>query len=332
MVGSGGASPAYAQKIRDLVGEILPRQPASFYAGLRAGRQKSQGQGKAPDPAPAPAQAADPGLAAASLPLAEVPPAGFEKLPPAGPGPVFLVGCGPGKRAHLTLEALRLLPTLEVALVDALAGPEIVDLLSPACQKIDVGKRKGRHTMPQEAINALLLAYARRGFRVGRLKGGDPLAFGRLQEEVAFLQAHGIEAQVLCGVGSFQAGAAAAGIFPTVRGASQGFAVVSAHLREALFNDSWLDLLRAGRFTVAVLMAHSFAGKIVEAARAKGIGLDMPCAFVSQIDREGGQAVFGRLGELEAMARRCAPPAVLFIGPAGALPAAVPCTEGLALP
>ncbi|MDR0997390.1 MAG: hypothetical protein LBL69_07005 [Zoogloeaceae bacterium] len=286
-VSSGGASPAYAQKIRDLIGAVLPRQTAAFYAKLRAQRPKAKGLAR---------PTFDP-------PAAVAPPSAR----------VFLIGCGPGKRAHLTLEALRLLPTLEVALIDALVGPEIIDLLSPACEKIDVGKRKGRHTMPQEEINALLLTYARRGLRIGRLKGGDPAIFGRLAEEVACLQAQGIIPQVVGGLGSFQVGALAASIFPTVRGKTQGLVVVSAHLREALFNDDWLDVLKTGRYTVAVLMAHSFAAKIVDRARARHIDLTLPVAFVSQIDRPDEHAVFGTLGDLPHLATRCPPPAVLFI-------------------
>ncbi|MDR1648458.1 MAG: uroporphyrinogen-III C-methyltransferase [Zoogloeaceae bacterium] len=283
-VSSGGTSPRYAQRIRDLIAAVLPRKSAAFYRALTAARTQKKA-----------------GMAANETNV---------------PGKVFLIGCGPGSRDNLTLRALSLLPFLEVALIDALADPEIVALLPPDCRRVDVSKRKGKTAFTQEEINARLLAFARQGLRVGRLKGGDPMLFGRVFEEAAFLLEHGIVPEIVNGVSSFLAGCRAGGIPPTLRAVSTGALVVSAHLKEARFNEDWIPLLNTLPYTVIVLMAWSFAARIRESARRHGVPLTTPAAFVAHIDRPEQTTVLGTLDQLEAMAAQCATPAILIIGEA----------------
>jgi uroporphyrin-III C-methyltransferase/precorrin-2 dehydrogenase/sirohydrochlorin ferrochelatase len=277
-VSTGGASPRHAQAVRDLVAAVLPRHDAAFPERPRRRRSPPVEEG--------------------------------------GRGKVFLIGCGPGRLDNLTVRALKTLKFLDVALIDALVGHEIVDLLPAHCLKIDVGKRKGGASYGQEGINALMLRHAREGRQVGRLKGGDPAIFGRLFEEAGFLLEHGVETELIGGVSSSLSGCLAGGIVPTLRGVSAGVLIVSAHLAETRFNDDWIPLLKTLPYTVIVLMAWSFAGHIRAAALAHGVPMTVPAAFVSRIDCLDQTTVLGTLGDLEEMAKRCDKPAILVIGEA----------------
>ncbi|MDR2614130.1 MAG: uroporphyrinogen-III C-methyltransferase [Candidatus Accumulibacter sp.] len=277
-VSTSGASPRYAQAVRDLAAAVLPRREAAFYEELRRHRRQPE----------------------------------KEK----GTGKVFLIGSGPGRLDNLTVKALKTLKFLDVALIDALVGSEIVDLLPAHCQRIDVGKRKGLAKYTQEEINALMLRHALEGRQVGRLKGGDPAVFGRLFEEASFLLEHGIETELIGGVPSFLSGCLAGGIAPTLRGVSAGVLVVSAHLAETRFNDDWIPLLKTLPYTVIVLMAWSFAGHIRAVALEHGVPMSLPAAFVSRIDSPKQTTLLGTLGDLEEMAKQCGKPAILVIGEA----------------
>lgn len=121
--------------------------------------------------------------------------------PPPREGRAFLVGAGPGDPGALTLAAVRALQQANLILHDALVGPQVRDLARREARMIDVGKRCGRHAMSQEEINRLLVEHVRAGEWVVRLKGGDPLVFGRGGEEVASLRAEGLKVEVIPGQG-----------------------------------------------------------------------------------------------------------------------------------
>src|SRR5580700_10593393 len=99
-------------------------------------------------------------------------------------GKVFLVGAGPGDPELLTIKAHRVLQHADVVLYDSLVGPEILKMISPSAQLIDVGKRAGKKLLSQKEINGLLVSYGKQNENVVRLKGGDPLLFGRAAEEI----------------------------------------------------------------------------------------------------------------------------------------------------
>src|SRR4029077_19949545 len=144
-------------------------------------------------------------------------------------GPVALVGAGPGDPGLLTIRGRKLLRRADVVVYDRLVHPRVVELAAPDARRIFVGKARGVHALPQEDINALLVAHARRGRRVVRLKGGDPFVFGRGGEEAAALAAAGIGFEVVPGVSAAVAAAAYAGIPVTHRGYSSAVTVVTGH-------------------------------------------------------------------------------------------------------
>ncbi|MBE0490935.1 MAG: uroporphyrinogen-III C-methyltransferase [Sulfurospirillum sp.] len=284
-VSSGGASPSLAQVIRNKVQRLLPQNLTPLIERLRNERKNPERN------------------------MAKL--RGIAKE---GVGKVFLIGCGTGYVGNLCLDALHTFEILDIALVDALVSKEIQALLPPTCKIVDVSKKKGFHSKSQDEINTLLLGYAKQGFVVGRLKGGEPLLFGRLGEEKAILSEHGIAFEVINGISSAFRSCIIAGIVPTIRDISKGVTIVSAHLRESLFNDDWVALVKQPLHTVIVLMAHSFAQKIQNSCHLQGIDPNTPAAFVSNIDQSEQVTIIGAIGRLEQMSSLCSSPAVLIIG------------------
>ncbi len=159
------------------------------------------------------------------------------------PGTVWLVGAGPGDPGLLTLHAARALAEADVVLHDALVSPEIL-ALAPQARLEPVGKRAGGRRTPQLRINQRLIGLAREGHRVVRLKGGDPLVFGRGGEEALALAAAGIRFRIVPGVSAGIGGAAAAGIPVTHRGLAHSVAFVTGH--DATGESARTRLERAG--------------------------------------------------------------------------------------
>jgi uroporphyrin-III C-methyltransferase len=239
-------------------------------------------------------------------------------------GVVWLVGAGPGDPELLTLKALRLLQAADVVVHDRLTPPPILDLARPGARLIDVGKRKSRHTLPQDDINQLLVALARDGLQVVRLKGGDPFVFGRGGEELAVLRAAGIEAHVVPGVTAALAAAAGAGVPLTHRGLAQAVTFVTGHA--AVGEDGeprepgldWLVLSRPNH-TVVVYMgvttAGLLAGRLVEAGRAAST----PVLVVENASRADERRLLTTLQELQTAVAGLDGPALLVIGEVAAL-------------
>jgi uroporphyrin-III C-methyltransferase len=234
-------------------------------------------------------------------------------------GKVWLVGAGPGDPDLLTIKALRVLQSAEVVVHDRLTPQPILDLAGPGARLIDVGKRKSRHTLPQDDICQLLVGLARQGLKVVRLKGGDPFIFGRGGEELEACRAAGVDAEVIPGVTAALAAAAGAGAPLTHRGLAQSVTFVTGHAASGGDPDlDWVALARANQ-TVVVYMGVSTAPAV--AARLIGAGRagSTPVLVVenaSLADERRALTTLGRIGD--ALAGRSGP-ALLVIGEVAAL-------------
>jgi uroporphyrin-III C-methyltransferase len=178
------------------------------------------------------------------------------------PGEVWLVGAGPGDPELLTRKAERLLCAASIVFFDALVGEGVLALIPFGVRMVSVGKRSGRHSKDQGAINDLLVRAARDGERVVRLKGGDPSMFGRSMEEAAALAAAGIAVRICPGVTAASAAAASAGISLSLRGLARRIQFVTAHARAGEALDLNWALLADPGCTTAFYMGRSAAAEI----------------------------------------------------------------------
>jgi uroporphyrin-III C-methyltransferase len=238
-------------------------------------------------------------------------------------GKVWLVGAGPGDPDLLTVKALRLLQSAEVVVHDRLTPPELLVLARPDARLIDVGKRKSRHTLPQDDINQLLVALALQGLKVVRLKGGDPFVFGRGGEELLALREAGVEAEVVPGVTSALAAAAGAGVPLTHRGLAQAVTFVTGHaaVKEGEAGEPDLDwpVLSRPNHTLVVYMGVTTAGMLAQRLIDAGRQASTPVLVVENASRPSERRVLTRLAELPKAAAGLDGPALLVIGEVAAL-------------
>jgi len=232
-----------------------------------------------------------------------------------GKGSVTLVGAGPGDPGLLTLSALRALGEADVILHDQLIGEDILAMARRDAERIDVGKRCGGRHVPQEQTHALMLAHARAGRRVVRLKGGDPFVFGRGGEELAFLRRHGIDCEIVPGITAAVACAAYAGIPLTHREHAQSVCLVTAHGKDAA--DTLSDaMLAQPRQTLAVYMGAERIGMLTARLLAHGRDPQTPVALIENGSLPRQRVVAGVLCELPRLAKVHAvgTPALLIVG------------------
>jgi uroporphyrin-III C-methyltransferase len=241
------------------------------------------------------------------------------KAPTGRQGAVWLVGAGPGDPDLLTVKALRLIGQADVIVHDGLVPDEILSLSSATARRIDVAKRKSRHTLPQEEINRLLVAFALEGLNVVRLKGGDPFVFGRGGEELEACRAAGVECHVVPGVTAALAACAGAGAPLTHRGLAQSATIVTGHGAAGSNPDlDWAALARPNH-TVVIYMGLTTAATLSE--RLIGAGRDgaTPALIVVQASRPDEQRVKTTLARLAEAAEHLSGPALLIVGEAMAL-------------
>lgn len=231
-------------------------------------------------------------------------------------GTVWLVGAGPGDPDLLTRKAERLIREASVIFHDALVGPEVLALVPRAVRLISVGKRSGRHSKDQKAIDALIVEAARAGERVVRLKGGDPAIFGRATEELEACRAAGIPVRVCPGVTAASAAAASLGMSLTLRGLARRLTFVTAHARagEALELD-W-QALADPQATLAIYMGKAAAPLVSARLIAAGLAPDTPVVMVESASLPDERHFATRLDLLPLAARTALGdgPAVILVG------------------
>jgi uroporphyrin-III C-methyltransferase/precorrin-2 dehydrogenase/sirohydrochlorin ferrochelatase len=235
-------------------------------------------------------------------------------------GSVTLVGAGPGDPGLLTLAGLRALQSADVILHDRLVSKEVLALARREAELVEVGKSGGGHNVAQARIHELLSEHARAGRRVVRLKGGDPMIFGRGGEELEHLQAAGIPFDVVPGVTAALACAAYAGIPLTHREHSGSVRFVTAHCRESVDATDW-RALAAGRETLAVYMGLATLPLLCRELTRHGRSPTTPVAFVENGSRPEQRVMVGTLADIEALVARHAlqSPALLIVGEVAAL-------------
>lgn len=199
-------------------------------------------------------------------------------------GKVYLIGAGPGDPDLLTVKAARILQSADVVLHDSLVSPEVLALVSPRAEVIHIGKRAGHKLLTQDEINAVLVHYARSKSVVVRLKGGDPLIFGRASEEIDALRAAGVPLEIVPGISSSLAAAAAAGISLTDRRCASQVLFTTAHQAPGKTSLDWTSIA-AGNTTIVVYMTGSDYGRLGGSLIEAGLDASTPCLVVSCASR-----------------------------------------------
>jgi uroporphyrin-III C-methyltransferase len=240
---------------------------------------------------------------------------------------VTLVGAGPGDPELLTIKALKALRAADVIVHDGLVSDEILDLAPEAARRINVAKRKSRHTLPQDDINQLLVALALDGLTVVRLKGGDPFLFGRGGEELAACREAGVECAVIPGVTAALAASAGAGAPLTHRGSAQAVTFVTGHAAHGEPDLDWAALARPNQ-TVVVYMGVSTAALISERLTAAGRAGSTPALIVENASRSDERRILTTLAELAVAAEGLTGPALLMVGESMAMAQQQPAHPG----
>ena len=228
-------------------------------------------------------------------------------------GKVWLVGAGPGAPDLLTLRAARLIERADVLFHDALVHPDTIALASRA-EKIAVGKRCGKHSTAQAFINKRLVDAAKRHACIVRLKGGDPMLFGRAQEEIDALAAAGIEVEVVPGITAALAASASIGVSLTRRALSRNVTFVTPRVGENEPASHWVRSV-IGADTAVIYMGAGQAPAIASALIENGLPPSTPVALVESASLPSESRCFGTLAGLEALAATVGTgPVVIVLG------------------
>ena len=227
-------------------------------------------------------------------------------------GTVYLVGAGPGAPDLLTVRAARLLGEADIVFHDALVPEGILSLVKG--EKVAVGKRCGRHSTAQRFINKRLADAVCRYRVVVRLKGGDPMLFGRAHEEIRFLIENRIPVEIVPGVTAALAASAEAKVSLTRRGVSRSVVFATPRVGEGEAASGWVDAVRAAD-TAVLYMAAGDAAPIRNELLARGMRRSMPVAVAENVSTAHRQLFLGKLEELPELAARCTGgPVLLLIG------------------
>jgi uroporphyrin-III C-methyltransferase/precorrin-2 dehydrogenase/sirohydrochlorin ferrochelatase len=322
-IGTGGASPVLARRLRERIEALLPARIGALAALLGRYRERfAARKHKAVVPRAFWERIVDGPIAADFLAgrtvEAEAALVGAidetAQGRSAAVGTVHLVGAGPGDPDLLTLRALQVLQSADIVFHDDLISPAILDRTRRDAELVFVGKRRGHPGIGQDAIHAHLAQAARDGKHVVRLKGGDPFIFGRGGEEIAYLRARDIPVVVVPGVTAALGCAAEAAIPLTFRNEATRLTLLTAHRAEEAAATNWAGL-GDPQTTVVVYMGLTAAAGVRDGLIAAGRHADTPAAVLARGTQADARRVYGRLGDLPALAAQAGPgPALLVIG------------------
>ena len=231
---------------------------------------------------------------------------------------VFLVGAGPGDPDLLTLKAARVLGQADVLLHDSLVDPRIIAMANPDAKIIDVGKRCGRHSTTQETICTLLVAEAAAGHLVVRLKGGDPMIFGRATEEMEALRTQNIEFEIIPGVTAACAAAAGTKISLTCRNIARSLHIITGHGADGgLPNHDFCALTKSGG-TLAIYMGGDTLPGLAAHFIESGMEPSMPALLIENASLPDERHLFATIASLPSLhASQPAPgPVLILVGDA----------------
>ena len=232
-------------------------------------------------------------------------------------GKVYLLGAGPGDPGLMTIKGKTLLEHADVVIYDALVSPGILSTINSRAEKINAGKRRGRHSKPQAETTQLLIEKAQTNAVVVRLKGGDPFIFGRGGEEMADLIAAGVPVEVIPGVTSGIAAPAYAGIPLTHRHYSSSVTFVTGHEVTGKYRPqvNWSAIAQGSETIVIYMGVHNLAN-IVPKLTAGGLSLDTPIALVRWGTRPEQEELIGTLATIveQVATARFEAPAIAVIG------------------
>lgn len=220
---------------------------------------------------------------------------------PDSSGRVVLIGAGPGDPELLTVKALRLLQQADVLLFDSLVSAELLAIAPRRCKKVFVGKRAGRHAMPQQDINQLLVKYGQQGGLVVRLKGGDPAIFGRVSEEAAALQQAGIAFAIVPGVTSACAASAYCGIPLTARGSATSVQFLTAQFADPAKQPDWSGYhyrVNGSNPTLVVYMGLNRLQQLCTGLISAGWPDNTAIALLDQVSTAQQQQLQGTLADI----------------------------------
>lgn len=231
-------------------------------------------------------------------------------------GKVWLVGAGPGDIGLFTKKGMEVLQNAEVVVYDSLVGQGVLSMIPKDAITINVGKRAGNHTLPQEEINKVLLEQAQKGYRVVRLKGGDPFLFGRGGEELVLLKEHHIPYEIVPGVTSPLAVPAYNGIPVTHRDFCSSLHIITGHKKAGMEYDIDFEALVRTKGTLVFLMGVGALEDICNCLMKAGMDPDMPAAILQQGTTAGQKRIVATVGTLKAEVDRqgIETPAIIVVG------------------
>jgi uroporphyrin-III C-methyltransferase/precorrin-2 dehydrogenase/sirohydrochlorin ferrochelatase len=325
-VGTGGASPVVARRVRERIEAVLPARIGDLATFIGRWRKSIHGriaefplrrrfwERVVDGPIGALVLAGRNDEAEAALKNISDPSAFAGAQAGRVEGQVTLVGAGPGDPDLLTVKALHALQDADIIFYDELVSPEILDRARRDASRVPVGRRVGKPGIGQDAINKLLINAAQSGQRAVRLKGGDPFVFGRGGEEVEALREAGVAYSVIPGITAGLGAAAEFDVPLTFRGEALRITFLTAHKAKDAETVDW-STLTDGKMTVVVYMGMTAAPAIRAGLLAAGRSPQTPVGVFARATRPDSQAVVGALENLPALVREIdGGPAILVIG------------------